>query len=178
MKMNVNNGSFTYPSSPLLTQGVDIPYDIICSEFDPRTTYKCRNNKPEQTCECVNIRKISLGSTVELILLDQGNFLNTELFNFYNLLVFFISSKAGRDDLVFHLHGYNFYVVGARYLGDKKSLEEIKDMDDKNRLFVRNLDSPILKDTVVVPKYSAVAIRFKADNPGEYLIYPTITIPK
>lgn len=148
MKMNINNGSFTYPSSPLLTQGVDIPYDIICSEFDPKTTYKCRNNKPEQSCECVNIKKISLGSTVELILIDQ----------------------AGRDDLVFHLHGYNFYVVGARYLGDKKSLEEIKDMDDNNRLFLRNLDSPILKDTVVVPKYSAVAIRFKADNPGYWML--------
>lgn len=70
--MNINNGTFTYPSSPLLTQGVDVPNDIICSEYDPRTTRKCRNNKPGQACECVHIKKISLGSTVEIILIDQG----------------------------------------------------------------------------------------------------------
>lgn len=46
-------------------------------------------------------------------------------------------------------------------------MENIKELDENNRLFTRNLESPILKDTVVVPKYSAVAIRFKADNPGK-----------
>ena len=47
-------------------------------------------------------------------------------------------------------------------------VEEVKKLDEQGSLFVRNLDCAPLKDTVIVPKFSAVAIRFKADNPGNY----------
>lgn len=46
------------------------------------------------------------------------------------------------------------------------SLEELKSLDENGKLFSRNLDCTVAKDTVVVPKFGAVAIRFKADNPG------------
>lgn len=67
---------------------------------------------------------------------------------------------------MYHLHGYTFYVVGARKFGRSVSLQELKSMDDKGQLFSRNLDCTVAKDTVVVPKFGVVALRFKANNPG------------
>jgi len=47
------------------------------------------------------------------------------------------------------------------------SLQEVKKLDEKGQLFSRNLDCALAKDTIVVPKFGAVALRFKADNPGK-----------
>ncbi|XP_034939119.1 laccase-2-like isoform X2 [Chelonus insularis] len=146
--MSIKNATFTYPSSPLLTQGSDVPEEILCTEHDTKTSGRCRQLNGITSCECVNTRRIPLGSSVELILIDQ----------------------AGRDDLVFHLHGYSFYVVGARAFDREKSFDEIKAMDEQGILFARNLISPVLKDTITVPKFGAVALRFKADNPGYWML--------
>lgn len=85
--------------------------------------------------------------------------------NLISLFSFSIGT-GGLDDLVYHLHGYTFYVVGARKFGRSVSLQELKSMDDKGQLFSRNLDCTVAKDTVVVPKFGVVALRFKANNPG------------
>ncbi|XP_076753813.1 uncharacterized protein LOC143425148 isoform X1 [Xylocopa sonorina] len=161
--LNVNNATFTYPSSPLLTQAVDVSADTLCSstpeEDDARTennettslsSRRCRRDVAAlaDACECVHVRRIPLGATVEVILLDQG----------------------GLDDLVYHLHGYSFYIVGARKFGRSVSLKELKNLDDKGELFSRKLDCTVAKDTVVVPKFGAVALRFKADNPGYWML--------
>lgn len=50
------------------------------------------------------------------------------------------------------------------------SLQELKSLDEKGQLFNRNLDCTVAKDTVVVPKFGAVAIRFKANNPGKFIV--------
>ncbi|XP_043260071.1 laccase-4-like [Colletes gigas] len=160
--LNVNNASFTYPSSPLLSQGADVSEESLCSstssddlhndnnETTSVSSRRCRHGAAtaSDTCECVHVRYIPLGATVEIILLDQG----------------------GLDDLVYHLHGYSFYVVGARKFGRSVSLQELRSLDDKGQLFARNLDCTVVKDTVVVPKFGAVAIRFKADNPGYWML--------
>ncbi|XP_063984368.1 uncharacterized protein LOC135166222 isoform X2 [Diachasmimorpha longicaudata] len=148
-RLSMNNASFIYPSSPLLTQGADVPEDILCSGSDPNLSNHCKKQESGGTeCECVHLKRIPLGATVEIILLDQ----------------------AGRDDLIYHLHGYHFYIVGARYFGKSESLDHIKEMDKNDALFTRNLACPPLKDTVIVPKFGAVAIRFKADNPGYWML--------
>ncbi|XP_054001487.1 uncharacterized protein LOC128888550 [Hylaeus anthracinus] len=160
--LNVNNATFTYPSSPLLSQGADVTEESLCSsaseddphnennETEPSSSRRCRHSVATSTdiCECVHVRYIPLGATVEIILLDQG----------------------GIDDLVYHLHGYSFYVVGARKFGRSVSLQELKNLDNKGQLFTRNLECTVAKDTVVVPKFGAVAIRFKADNPGYWML--------
>lgn len=161
--LNVNNATFTYPSSPLLTQGADVSEETMCSstpdEDDARvennetaslSSRRCRRSDAtaSDVCECVHVRYIPLGATVEIILLDQG----------------------GLDDLVYHLHGYTFYVVGARKFGRSVSLHELKSLDDRGQLLSRNLDCTVAKDTVVVPKFGAVALRFKADNPGYWIL--------
>lgn len=66
-----NNLTFTFPPSPLLTQPDDIPFSIMCNEVNiPK---KCEG-KP--VCECVHINHVPLGSTVEIILFDQGKWLS------------------------------------------------------------------------------------------------------
>ncbi|XP_043474717.1 L-ascorbate oxidase-like isoform X3 [Leptopilina heterotoma] len=162
--LNIDNATFTYPSSPLLTQGVDIQETMFCSGFGENEesnllvsdNNRCQSSSlprkledvTSSTCECVHLRKIPLGATVEIILLDQ----------------------AGLEDLVYHLHGYSFYVVGARTFSKSITLEEVKKLDEQDSLFFRNLDHAPLKDTVIVPKFGAVAIRFKADNPGYWML--------
>ncbi|XP_035733958.1 laccase-1-like isoform X2 [Vespa mandarinia] len=158
--LNVNNVTFTYPSSPLLTQSGDIPKGLLCTGKDEddhnennetaSSSRNCHNGNGEanETCECVHIRYIPLGATMEIILLDQ----------------------AGMNDLVYHLHGYNFYVVGVQKFGRSMSLDDVKHLDRKELLFFRNLDCAPSKDTITVPKFGAVALRFKANNPGYWML--------
>ncbi|KAL6259668.1 hypothetical protein P5V15_009584 [Pogonomyrmex californicus] len=160
--LNVDNATFTFPSSPLLTQGGDVSPGMLCTNSDDNETdfnesnetvsrRRCRpvgDGGAADICECVHVRHVPLGATVEIILLDQG----------------------GLDDLVYHLHGYNFYVVGARQFGRSMSLQEVKKLDERQQLFARNLDCAPAKDTIIVPKFGAVALRFKADNPGYWML--------
>ncbi|XP_047346346.1 laccase-5-like isoform X3 [Vespa velutina] len=159
--LNVNNVTFTYPSSPLLTQSGDIPKGLLCTGKDEddhnennetasssRNCHNGGNGEANETCECVHIRYIPLGATMEIILLDQ----------------------AGMNDLVYHLHGYNFYVVGVQKFGRSMSLDDVKHLDRKELLFFRNLDCAPSKDTITVPKFGAVALRFKANNPGYWML--------
>ncbi|XP_011156719.2 laccase-4 isoform X1 [Solenopsis invicta] len=158
--LNVDNVTFTYPSSPLLTQAEDVSPGMLCTNGDEDdlnesnetvSQRRCRQIGDISTgdiCECVHVRHVPLGATVEIILLDQG----------------------GLDDLVYHLHGYSFYVVGARQFGRNMSLHEVKKLDERRQLFSRNLDCALAKDTIVVPKFGAVALRFKAGNPGYWML--------
>ncbi|XP_018346836.1 PREDICTED: laccase-4-like isoform X2 [Trachymyrmex septentrionalis] len=157
--LNVNNVTFTFPPSPLLTQGGDVSPGMLCinneddlnESNETMSRRRCRQVGDVgggDICECVNVRHVPLGATVEIILLDQG----------------------GLNDLVYHLHGYSFYVVGARQFGRSVSLQELKKLDERSQLFSRNLDCALIKDTIVVPKFGAVALRFKADNPGYWML--------
>ncbi|KAL4714567.1 hypothetical protein ACJJTC_006613 [Scirpophaga incertulas] len=127
---------FTYPASPLLTQGADVNPDTLCS--------------PEsgQGEECVHIKDVPLDSTVELIMFDQG----------------------GESDHIFHLHGYSFYIVGIKQFNRSINADEIRKKNLDGSLFNRNLVNPILKDTIVIPRFGAVALRFKASNPGYWMM--------
>lgn len=67
------------------------------------------------------------------------------------------TSILGAESHPFHLHGFNFFVVGQGFGNfDPKQ-------DPKNFNFV----DPIERNTVGVPSGGCVAIRFLADNPGE-----------
>lgn len=159
--LTVDNATFTFPSSPLLTQGGDVSPGILCSSSSSDEEHSesnetstsarhCRraDGTATDTCECVHVRRIPLGASVELILLDQG----------------------GLNNLVYHLHGYSFHVIAARKFGRGMTVEEIKSLDKRGLLFSRNLDCTPVKDTIVVPKHGAVALRFKADNPGYWML--------
>ncbi|KAJ0180677.1 hypothetical protein K1T71_004081 [Dendrolimus kikuchii] len=128
---------FTYPASPLLTQGDDVSKDSLCPD------------RPGEGDECVHVKNIPLGSTVEVVMFDQG----------------------GESDHIFHLHGYSFYVVGIREFNSSLSKDAIVTMNADGTLFPsRNLINPVLKDTITIPKFGAVALRFIADNPGYWMM--------
>lgn len=74
---------------------------------------------------------------------------------------------ADADHHVFHLHGYNFYVVGVSDIPSNHSTpEDIKSLYLNNSLVEKNFDYPIIKDTVALKRNSIVSLRLKADNPG------------
>lgn len=84
------------------------------------------------------ISKIKFNSTVELVLQDT------------NLLT--VESHP------FHLHGFNFFVVGTG----------IGNFDPTKDPANYNLVDPVERNTVSVPTGGWTAIRFRADNPGLY----------
>ncbi|XP_049867454.1 uncharacterized protein LOC126367770 [Pectinophora gossypiella] len=128
---------FTYPASPLLTQGPDVTSAALCP------------NEGGQGEECVHVKNVPLGSTVELVMFDQG----------------------GESDHIFHLHGYSFHVVGIREFDGSSDKDTIIKMNEQGTLFEhKNLVDPVVKDTIVIPKFGAVALRFKADNPGYWMM--------
>lgn len=90
------------------------------------------------------LSKVAFNSTVELVLQDT------------NLLT--VESHP------FHLHGYNFFVVGTG----------IGNFDPAKDPATYNLVDPPERNTVGVPTGGWTAIRFRADNPGKYLLimYP------
>ena len=59
----------------------------------------------------------------------------------------------------FHLHGFNFFVVGQGFGNFDPAKDPAK----------YNLVDPVERNTVGVPTAGWVAIRFRADNPGANL---------
>ncbi|BBH07933.1 laccase 11, partial [Prunus dulcis] len=84
------------------------------------------------------LSKIAFNSTVELVLQDT------------NLLTV--------ETHPFHLHGYNFFVVGTG----------IGNFDPAKDPAKYNLVDPVERNTVGVPTGGWTAIRFRADNPASY----------
>lgn len=140
----MNNITFTYPPSPLLTQTKDVNPDMICDTVDKPK--RCLN---KGECECVYIEHIPLDSTVELILIDQA---------------------GDSDGNIFHLHGYKFYIVGYGTINTPTPLDKFKALDEEGLLLKRNLGNPVLKDTVRIPKNGVVALRFKATHAGYWIL--------
>lgn len=80
-------------------------------------------------------------------------------------------SPGGESDHVFHLHGYSFLVVGVAQVPGFLDADTIQRLDQEGLLFPsKNLVNPVRKDTVTIPKFGAVALRFKADNPGYWIL--------
>lgn len=154
----MNNVTFTYPPSPLLTQLDDVPGDILCSE---NLLENCKN---KSICECVHIVEIPLKSTVELILHDQG-----ECGYYITYLFIFNSNQISGGDSkenIFHLHGNSFYVVGIKDFNRSVKMDVLRSLNEDDMLFKRNLINPAIKDTIRIPRFGAAGLRFVANNPG------------
>ncbi|CAM8980430.1 unnamed protein product [Rhodiola kirilowii] len=94
-----------------------------------------------RTARGTRVSKIEFNSTVELVLQDT------------NLLT--VESHP------FHLHGYNFFVVGTG----------IGNVNSKADPAKYNLVDPPERNTVSVPTGGWTAIRFRADNPGVWFMH-------
>ncbi|KAL2497907.1 Laccase-14 [Abeliophyllum distichum] len=76
-------------------------------------------------------------------------------------LVFQGTNTVAGIDHPMHLHGYSFYVVGWGFGNFDK------DRDPLNY----NLFDPPLQNTIAVPRNGWTTIRFKANNPGVWLLH-------
>ncbi|CAG9817316.1 unnamed protein product [Phaedon cochleariae] len=140
----LNNISFTFPPCPLLTQPGDVPLDLMCNEFN--LPDRC---KGKDTCECVHLEHIPLGSRTEIVLIDES---------------------GDEEEHIFHLHGHQFYVLGSRIFDKPLARADVRKLDQENKLLKRNLMHPVLKDTIRVPRNGVVVIRFLANNPGFWML--------
>lgn len=66
----------------------------------------------------------------------------------------------GIIDHPFHLHGHDFYVVGRNYGNFDPNVDPLS----------FNLVDPPMYNTFSIPLMGWIALRFRADNPGEYHI--------
>lgn len=76
-------------------------------------------------------------------------------------LVFQGTNLVAGIDHPMHLHGYSFYVVGWGFGNFNKEKDPLN----------YNLVDPPLQNTIAVPKNGWAAIRFKANNPGVWLMH-------
>jgi hypothetical protein len=146
----MNNISLAFPSFSLLTQREEIKENMFCD-----TENLPSHCKPNSLCYCTHRIKVKLDSIVELVLVDEVK-------------------VAGTLNHPFHLHGTHFYIMGMgnHPSGIPMTVQMAKDMDARRSL-VRFQSSkiPPVKDTTSIPSKGYSIVRFKADNPGFWMLH-------
>ncbi|XP_058126511.1 uncharacterized protein LOC131281949 [Anopheles ziemanni] len=147
-----NNISMVFPDFPLLTQPELITGDTpFCNE-----THKPASCKPHRACFCLHRLKVALNDVVEMSLIDDAEVIR-DLYH------------------PFHLHGHRFIVTGMGQLPVLRTADEKIDFVARRvTRHVRTMPpshNPPYKDTISVPSRGYTKIRFRADNPGFWLVH-------
>ncbi|XP_068243053.1 uncharacterized protein [Palaemon carinicauda] len=145
----INNLTFIPQSVPLLLN-IGQNDHRMCNADTAIPSKNCHDDY----CECLHMYKVPLGASVDLVLIDEGQY--------------------GDENHPIHLHGSRFWVIGQDRPNDvvgasitrNKVIEE-----DRKRGLPKNYKNPPLKDTVTVPDGGYTIVRFKADNPGYWLLH-------
>ena len=140
-----NDIAFESPSSPLISDSRS--YETICK---PNQRSNCTD-----PCACTQVIHAPLNTVVELLIYDR-------------------IPLAGLHH-PFHLHGYEFKVLYVGQFADSRNISKT-DIDNilaahEQRLQRGEYHNPPGKDTVKIPTGGYVIIRFKANNPGWWLIH-------
>lgn len=135
----INGISSRQATSPPLTQFDDVPQYLYCNEWT------VQQDCSKEWCSCVHKVEVTLGDLVEIVLVDEGLYLDA--------------------NHPFHLHGFKFRVVAMGKLNTSTTLEEVKALDRQGKINRTRSGAPY-KDTVTVPDGGYVVLRFRADNPG------------
>ncbi|KAI6692314.1 hypothetical protein NL676_020024 [Syzygium grande] len=143
---SLNNISFVMPKVGLLQAHYFNTKGVFTTDFPdkPPTPFNYTGaplTANLKTSRGTRVSKIAFNSTVELVLQDT------------NLLT--VESHP------FHLHGYNFFVVGTG----------VGNFDPAKDPAKYNLADPVERNTVGVPTGGWTAIRFRADNPGVWFMH-------
>ncbi|KAL6329552.1 hypothetical protein AAG906_022129 [Vitis piasezkii] len=144
---SLNNISFITPSIDVLRAyyyGLDGVFDKDFPSKPPNAFNYTGNNLPQNLLTPdfrTKVTVLKYNARVELIL--QG----TNVFE--------------GDNHPFHLHGYSFYVVGWGFGNFNPRRDPLR----------FNLIDPPEQTTVGVPRNGWVAIRFRADNPGVWMMH-------
>jgi laccase len=142
---DINNVSFVMPTIGLLqAHYYNIP-GVFTDDFPgkPPIPFNYTGTSPSnfQTTNGTRLYRLPYNATVQIV--------------FQGTAVIFAESHPS------HLHGYNFFVVG-------KGLGNFDPNKDPQKF---NLVDPVERNTVAVPTAGWTAIRFRADNPGVWLLH-------
>ncbi|XP_010558158.1 PREDICTED: laccase-11 [Tarenaya hassleriana] len=143
---SLNNVTFVMPKTALLQAHYFNMSGVFRTDFPDRPPKPFNFTGAPLTANLgtsigTRLSRVEFNTTIELILQDT------------NLLT--VESHP------FHLHGYNFFVVGSG----------IGNFDPKKDPAKFNLVDPPERNTVGVPTGGWTAIRFRADNPGVWFMH-------
>ncbi|KAL7141811.1 hypothetical protein ABFS83_08G078800 [Erythranthe nasuta] len=143
---SLNNISFVMPRVGLLEAHYSDTAGVYTTDFPdlPPTPFNYTGaplTANLETAKGTRLSKIRFNSTVELVIQDT------------NLLT--VESHP------FHLHGYNFFIVGTGIGNFDRAKDPAK----------YNLVDPPERNTAGVPTGGWTAIRFRADNPGVWFFH-------
>ncbi|KAL3622819.1 Laccase-4 [Castilleja foliolosa] len=142
---NINNVTFVMPTTALLQAHFFNISGVFTTDFpaNPPTPFNYTGTPPAgmATTKGTKLYRLPYNSTVQVVLQDTG--------------------IIAPENHPVHLHGFNFFAVG-RGLGNFNGKTDPKNF---------NLVDPVERNTIGVPSGGWVAIRFRADNPGEGLVY-------
>lgn len=144
----INNLTFAPPATPLLLGGAS--EGNICNVDSPPVGRQCH----QDYCECLHMYTVPLGATVDLVLIDEGQY--------------------GDENHPIHMHGEYFWVLAQGRPNDVDDAfitrSQVMEMDQQG-LIERNLIDPPYKDTVTIPDGGYTVVRFTANNPGYWLLH-------
>ncbi|XP_031841015.1 uncharacterized protein LOC116430683 [Nomia melanderi] len=141
-----NNITYETPASPLLTDSRS--YETICRQNAPNTC--------TQPCTCTQVLRVNRGAVAEILIYD--------------------SNPLDGLDHPFHLHGYEFSVLSIQSIVTGTTNITAMDVntilsEHTKRLQRGEYKNPPGKDTVKIPRGGYAIIRFRANNPGYWLIH-------
>lgn len=136
----INNVTFVMPTTALLQAHYFNKKGVFTTDFpgNPPNSFNYTGTPPANlsTSTGTKVYRLKYNSMVQLVLQD--------------------TSIISPENHPIHLHGFNFFAVG-------KGLGNYNPKVDPNNF---NLVDPVERNTIGVPSGGWVAIRFKADNPG------------
>ncbi|XP_011682196.2 laccase-4-like [Strongylocentrotus purpuratus] len=141
----INNISYVFPDVPLLTHWRDVKRASWCNEDSLRTSGK---DCIHEACECIHRIDIKYNQVVELV------FVNPNAVSAHPM----------------HIHGYNLEIVGMDQMWNYFTIEDFKRLDAQGKI-KRNLKNPPRKDSFMVPGAGYLIARFRANNPGWWLMH-------
>lgn len=142
---SINNVTFIMPTISLLQAHYFNLSGVFTADFPskPLIPFNYTGNQVTNlgTTTGTKVYRLPYNATVQLVLQD--------------------TAMIAPENHPFHLHGFNFFVVG-RGLGNYNPKEDPKKF---------NLVDPVERNTIGVPSGGWTAIRFRADNPGVWFLH-------
>lgn len=171
----INQVTFKYPPSPVLSQNQAISNDIFCS-FDKKAK-SCEFNN--DFCECLQILEVPENKIIDIVLINEGNFRFLNIFiNFKNnysakyefssKIILYFQGFGSNTSFVFHLHGYSANVLAVKSFDKPIKKNEIIELDRTGKLEKKNIHR-LMKDTFVVPNKGYLILRLSTNNSGYWL---------
>ncbi|KAE9606163.1 putative laccase [Lupinus albus] len=142
----INNITFVLPTKTSLLEAHYYNIKGVFTDDFPATppiVFNYTGTQPAniQTNNGTKLYRLNFNSTVQIVL--QG------------------TAMIAPENHPFHLHGFNFYVVG----------QGLGNFDPKKDPLSFNLVDPVERNTIGVPNGGWAAIRFRADNPGVWFLH-------